>query len=99
MIIEEKDFRLIPVDGNRFDLELLFQIQGKNPRAEFKNVAYSVTLDYALTRVANHRLNNKHDTVNLATYLKEFKQILKDLSKQYEICNTNITDNNSRPAD
>ena len=52
MIIEEKDFRLIPIKetSNLFDLELLKTVnKGKSTeRQEFKNVAYGVTIESAI---------------------------------------------------
>ena len=68
MIIEEKDFRLTPVSESSpmFDLELLYTVRpkGKEARQEFKNVAY---------------VSCKHDTTDLATYLKDFREELDSL--------------------
>lgn len=88
MVIEEQDFKLIPVSGDRFDLEVLCTInKGKsNERKEFKNVAYGVTLEYALKYVANFRITNKYDnSISLATYLKEYKDIISEISKLCQI--------------
>ena len=85
MIIEESDFRLIPVkeSGLLFDLELLKVInKGKeNERTEFKNIAYGISLDHAVHRIAQYRVNQKHknEAITLLTYFKEFKEELDSL--------------------
>lgn len=86
MIIEESDFRLIPINdcGNLFDLELLKIInKGKdNERKEFKNVAYGLKLESALQYVANARIAEKNlNTIDLKTYLQEYKSIVNELKK------------------
>lgn len=89
MIIEEKDFRLTPVSDSCpiFDLELLYTVRpkGKEARQEFKNVAYGISLESALKKVIQYRLSCKYDTINLATYLKEFREELDSLRKLCEI--------------
>ena len=88
MVIEEQDFKLIPISGDRFDLEVLCTInKGKsNERREFKNVAYGVTLEYALKYVANFIIINKYDnSISLATYLKEYRDIISEINKLCQI--------------
>lgn len=88
MIIEEKDFKLIPINDSslRYDLELLYKIQpkGKESRLEFKNVAYGISIDYAIKKIVQHRICCKHkdEAITLQTYFKEFKEEL-DLLKNY----------------
>lgn len=85
MVIEEKDFRLIPSSDSslRYDLELLYKIQpkGKEARLEFKNVAYDIGLEYAIKKIAHYRVCCKHkdEAVRLLTYFKEFKEELDSL--------------------
>lgn len=83
MVIEEKDFRLIPISDSNlfFDLELLYTVRpkGKEARQEFKNVAYGISLNNALKKIIQYRLSHKYDTVDLATYLKEFRNELDSL--------------------
>lgn len=85
MVIEEKDFRLIPISESspKFDLELLYTInpKGKESRQEFKNVAYGIGLDYAVRKIAHYRVSCKHkdEAVTLLTYFKEFKEELDSL--------------------
>ena len=85
MIIEEKDFRLTPISDSspQYDLELLYKIQpkGKEARLEFKNVAYGISLEYAIKKIAHHRVCCKHkeEAIGLLTYFKEFKEELDSL--------------------
>ena len=85
MIIEEKDFRLIPISDTspQYDLELLYKIQpkGKEARLEFKNVAYGIGLEYAIRKIAHYRVCCKHkeEAIQLLTYFKEFKEELDSL--------------------
>lgn len=85
MVIEEKDFKLIPTGDSSvmFDLELLYKVQprGKESRMEFKNVAYGVSLSGAIKRIAHYRVSQKHqdEAITLLTYFKEFKNELDSL--------------------
>lgn len=85
MVIEEEDFKLTPVSDSsvNFDLELLCKIQprGKEARMEFKIVAYGITLNHAVHRIAQYRVNQKHkdEAITLLTYFKEFKEELDSL--------------------
>lgn len=84
MVIEESDFRLIPVkeSGLLFDLELLKVInKGKeNERTEFKNIAYGITIESALKYIANARINAKYnDSISLKQYLQEYKDIINSI--------------------
>ena len=87
MIIEEHDFRLIPISDNsqRFDLELLSRIQAKDKEAryEFKNVAYGISLEYAVKKVAHYRVCNKHknEAIKLLTYFQEFNKELNEIGR------------------
>ena len=83
MTIEEKDFRLTPVNETslKFDLELLYTVKpkGKEARQEFKNVAYGISLDHALKKIVQYRLSCKYNTISLINYFKEFKNELDSL--------------------
>lgn len=89
MIIKEKDFQLTPVSDSSpvFDLELLYTVRpkGKEARQEFKNVAYGISLESALKKVIQYRISCKHEIIDLATYLKEFKEELDSLKKLCEV--------------
>ena len=86
MIIEEKDFRLTPIDDStvRFDLELLYKVKpkGKESRLEFKNAGYGLSLENAIKKVAQYRIinNHKEEAITLVDYLEEFKQELDSLN-------------------
>lgn len=85
MVIEEKDFRLIPNSDSslRYDLELLYEVhpKGKEARLEFKNVAYGITLEYAIKKIAHYKVCCRHneEAIKLLTYFKEFKEELDSL--------------------
>lgn len=87
MVIEEKDFRLVPVkNDNRFDLELLQTVnKGKeNERQEFKNVAYGITMELAMKYIANARIfSSEKESIDMKTYLQEYRNILAELR---ELC-------------
>lgn len=91
MIIEENDFRLIPISDFcfLFDLELLYKVQprGGEPRMEFKNVAYGISLENAIKRIAHYRVCTNHleNNTNLLTYFKEFKKELDSLKTLCEV--------------
>lgn len=77
MVIEEKDFKIIPIDNSSlsFDLELLYTVnKGKEKeRTEFRNCGYGLSLENALKKVIMYRISNKHEVLDLKTFLKEFK--------------------------
>lgn len=85
MVIEENDFRLIPINDScpQYDLELLYKVQpkGKETRLEFKNVAYGIGLEHAIKKIAHYRVccRYKDEAVRLLTYFKEFKEELDSL--------------------
>lgn len=90
MIIEENDFRLIPISESSplFDLEILYTVRpkGKEERQEFKNIAYGISLETAIKKIAQYRVssNHKDESVKLLTYLAEFKKELDSLKKLCE---------------
>ena len=99
MTIEEQDFRLTPSSNtasNFWDLELLVTIRVKGTkietRQEFKNVGYGLTLEYAIRRICNYRIQHKHkkEAITLAQYLKEYIQLLKELKQS-------VLDTTSKP--
>lgn len=90
MIIEEKDFRLIPSCNNAsdfWDVELLVSIKPKGinavARQEFKNVAYGCPITSAIKIVINYRILHNHakDNITLVQYLKEYITQIKELKK------------------
>lgn len=85
MIIEGDDYKLTPIDDStpRFDLELLYTIKSrsKESKQEFKISAYGVELEYAIKKIAQFRVNNKHENeaIDLKTYFTEFKDEVNSL--------------------
>lgn len=83
MVIQEEDFILEWDEGcNRFDLSIAHVVNAKDPtkaRTEFKNWGYSMTLEYCLKKIINHRISKKVDTINLERYLKEYKDEVKKI--------------------
>ena len=84
MTIEESDFRLTSVNdySNLFNLEILTVInKGKsNERKEFKNVAYGVSLENAIKKIAFYRTSMKLDTCTLKEYVETFKESLDSIN-------------------
>ena len=95
MIIEESDFKMIPVDdtGVFWDLELLHTIKpkGKPERQEFKESGYGMRFSTCLQKIVNYRLSKKKDVITLKEYiqgyikeLNEFKILLKPFKDEIE---------------
>lgn len=92
MEIVEKDFKLKPVDecSPFFDLELLYVIKsrGGEPRLEFKNAGYGMTLASAIRKIAQYRVDCNHheEAIRLKTYFAEYSKELEELKKL--LCNS-----------
>lgn len=90
MEIVEKDFKLKSIDESSpfFDLELLYVVKprGGEPRLEFKNSGYGLTLKTAIKKIAQYRVNCKHkeEAIQLKTYYTEFKNELDQICKILE---------------
>lgn len=89
MIIQGEFYRLTPINEHspKYDLELLHDIGGKNPRQEFKVVAYGVSLERALESTILFAANKKlgEEVVSLKEFLnaykKESNKIREELNK------------------
>jgi hypothetical protein len=84
MIIEGSFYRLTPINdaSPRFDLELLYDIGGKNPRKEFKVEGYGYSLEAAVERCINYATRKKFgkdEIITLGQYLDEFKKAKKEI--------------------
>ena len=84
MIIEGPFYRLTPVSehGKGFDLELLYDIGGKNPRREFKNAGYAYPLEAAVEAIVRYSVSKKFDkdeVITLKQYVDEFKKAKEDI--------------------
>ena len=88
MIIQGEIYRLTPINEHspKYDLELLHDIGGKNPRQEFKVVAYGVSLDRALERIifcaTNKRLGE--EVVSLKEFLNVYKEESSKIRRELE---------------
>lgn len=87
MIIEGSFYRLTPISDSSplFDLELLYDIGGKNPRKEFKIEGYGYPLEVAIERCCRYATSKKFDkdeTITLKKYLDEYKKISEVLRSQ-----------------
>lgn len=78
MIIQGEFYRLTPINEHspKYDLELLHDIGGKNPRQEFKVVAYGVPLERALESTILFATNKKlgGEVVSLKEFLNAYKE-------------------------
>ena len=96
MIIEGSFYKLYPSNeySLNFDLELLHDIGGKNPRQEFKNVGYGLPLEHAVHRIINYRIHNKYPegAIQMKDYIKEFRDQVKTLEKIFNIYEKSIKD-------
>nr|DAX08853.1 MAG TPA: hypothetical protein [Bacteriophage sp.] len=87
MVIEGSFYRLTPISDSSpfFDLELLYDIGGKNPRKEFKIEGYGYPLEVAIDRCCRYAASkkfNKEEIVTLKQYLDEFKKAKEEIRLQ-----------------
>jgi len=77
MIIEGSFYRLTPVNDSslRFDLELLYDIGGKNPRKEFKTEGYGYTLETALKKCCSYAINRKFGKDEVITLKRQRRKL------------------------
>lgn len=87
MMIQGEFFQLIPVseDSLLFDLKLLHEIKGKNPRKEYKEAGYGLTLENALKKCTQFAISERYDVLSLKEYLEAFKQIQKEIGLQINV--------------
>lgn len=78
MIITGEFYRLTPINdhSSKFDLELLHEIGGKNPRKEFKIVGYGLSLENAIARAIAFGINKRfgEEVVTLKQFLNVYKE-------------------------
>ena len=75
-------YKLTSIDDNSpfWDLELLKTIKSKtNPRTEFVNAGYGLTIESAIRRIIQFTICSKHDSLTLKEYLNEFKRLREEL--------------------
>lgn len=81
MVIQGEFFQLIPVNDHSFlfDLKLLHKIGGKNPREEYKDAGYGLTLESAIKKCVQFAVCTKFETLSLKEYVEEFRKIQQDI--------------------
>ena len=83
MVIEESDFKLeYEENSNKFDLYLLHIINAKDEdkrREEFKIDGYGTSLESAIKRIINYRLEKRLNVTTLKDYLLQYKEELKNI--------------------
>lgn len=86
MIIQGDFYQLTPVNEHSlfFDLKLLYEIKGKNPRKEYKDAGYGLTLTSAIKKCIQYALSNKFEVLSLKEYLDEFKKMQEELERQLQ---------------
>lgn len=102
MSIEESDFKLTPATndaGNFWDLEVLVTVKPKSGgelRKEFKLIAYGVTIDSAIRRIANYRIlhNNKDAALTMQEYLKQYREQINKIDNLCKITKKEFIDEN-----
>lgn len=84
MVIQGEFFQLTPVSEHSllWDLKLLYKVGGKNPREEYKEAGYGLTLDTAIKKCINYALNQKFDVLSLKEYLDEFRNLQNEIGLQ-----------------
>ena len=81
MVIQGDFYQIIPSGESSmfFDLKLLHKVKGKNPRDEFKDAGYGLTLQSAINKCIQYALQNKFETLSLKEYLDEFTKMQEEL--------------------
>ena len=81
MVIQGDFYQIIPSGESSmfFDLKLLHKVKGKNPRDEFKDAGYGLTLKSAINKGVQYALQNKFETLSLKEYLDEFTKMQEEL--------------------
>lgn len=81
MVIQGEFYQLIPVNEHSllFDLKLLYKVKGKNPREEYKDAGYGLSLESALKKCVQYAISNKFEVLSLKEYLEEFRNISNEI--------------------
>jgi hypothetical protein len=86
MIIQGEFFQIIPVNEHSllFDLKLLYEIKGKNPRKEYKDAGYGLTLESAIKKCVQYAISKKYETLSLKEYVEEFRATQKEIERMLQ---------------
>lgn len=81
MVIQGEFYQLIPVNEHSllFDLKLLYKVKGKNPREEYKDAGYGLSLESALKKCVQYAISNKFEVLSLKEYLEEFRNLSNEI--------------------
>ena len=86
MVIQGEFYQLTPVNEHslQWDLKLLYKIGGKNPREEYKDAGYGLTLENAIRKCIQYALNQRFEVLSLKEYLDEFKRLQEEIKSQLQ---------------
>lgn len=86
MVIQGDFYQITPVNEHSllFDLKLLYDIKGKNPRKEYKDAGYGMSLESAIKKCIQYALSNKFEVLSLKEYIDEFKKMQEELERQLQ---------------
>ena len=86
MVIQGDFFQLTPSSEHSmsFDLKLLYKVKGKNPREEYKDAGYGLSLESALKKCIQYALTQKYEVLSLKEYLDEFKKVSQEIGLQIQ---------------
>lgn len=83
MQIQGDFYRITSIDDSSpfWDLELLKTIKSKtNPRQEYVNAGYGLTLDSAIKRIIQFAISSKYDVLTLKDYLLAYKKLSESIT-------------------
>ena len=83
MQIQGDFYRITSIDDSSpfWDLELLKTIKSKtNPRQEYVNAGYGLTLDSAIKRIIQFAISSKYDVLTLKDYLRAYKKLSESIT-------------------
>lgn len=83
MQIQGDFYKIISIDDSSpfWDLELLKTIKSKtNPRQEYVNAGYGLTLDSAIKRIIQFAISSKYDVLTLKDYLQAYNKLSKSIT-------------------
>ena len=83
MHIQGDFYKITSIDDSSpfWDLELLKTIKSKtNPRQEYVNAGYGLTLDSAIKRIIQFAISSKYDVLTLKDYLQAYNKLSKSIT-------------------
>lgn len=83
MQIQGDFYKITSIDDSSpfWDLELLKTIKSKtNPRQEYVNAGYGLTLDSAIKRIIQFAISSKYDVLTLKDYLQAYNKLSKSIT-------------------